>query len=244
MLLTSCAASRPQAAGAPPPWQEFHLEVGGKSREYYLVRPNSAKTPLPSLFFLHGLDGDLPDPELTSRHYRFLAKKANAHGFLAVFPRGLVGSFPTLPRSRAWAGDPARERENRDFLYALVEHLTVKFPLDRRRVVLGGFSNGAHLAAKELLENTAGPFTGFWIEAGGVLDERQRLSPRPEMAPVYISVSSDDWQNRGRAQDLRDRLRRAGWEAAGRLRFEEDGGGHALREAGFDAAWKFLNGIS
>ena len=242
LLIAGCAsASKPASvSGVVEPWKEYSLNVAGSRRTYELVWPNNARTPLPVLFFLHGLDSDLPNPDLTAQHYRFLAQKAHAAGFLAVFPRGLRGANPQLPGSLAWIGNPAKERANREFLLALLADLSKRYAVDRMRVVLGGFSNGGYLAGKELLEHPEGPFTGFWIEDAGTWGELPAFESREKRAPVYLSLATDDWLNYKKGKDLLARLLAKGWELGKTLKMNEHGGGTDLDRSGFETAWSFL----
>lgn len=168
------------------------------------------------------------------------AGKADALGFMAVFPRGLRGAYPALPGSLGWAGDPGAEEANRAFLVRLIEERAAHYAIDSRRSVLGGFANGAYLTARELADYPESPFTAFWRDAGGFSSDRSRVISRGHRAPVFIGVAKEDWTHYAPAARLREQLLRAGWEDGTNLRSLEHPGGHNLPGDGFEAMWAFL----
>lgn len=243
ILLLGCSATQPRSSilGVTEPWKEFHLDVAGQSRTYELVWPNNPSKPIPVLFFLHGLDSTLPSPERTAQDYRYLSERANATGFLAVFPRGARGSYPQLPDSLGWFGDAKKEAENRQFLLALLSDLSTRYAIDKNRVVLGGYANGGYLVARELIEHPDSPFTGFWVENGGVLGTQQPLD-RARKPPVYISLATDDWLHFKNATELVARLIANGWNVGRTLKVNKHTGDYSIDKDGFAGAWSFLVG--
>jgi polyhydroxybutyrate depolymerase len=87
---------------------------------------------LPALMFLHGYLGEaadiLADQSVTT--------PVRQLGFLLVAPDAVSG---------AWAHQGARTRlrDDRRFLHAVLADVGRQFPIDGRRIVLGGFSDGA-----------------------------------------------------------------------------------------------------
>jgi len=127
--------------------------VDGLERTYIVHVPATyrPKTPSPLVIMLHGGGG-------TARAAMWetgWAEKADKEGFLVVFPNAMArdpsrqSSFSSNPQlwndgsDRFYSGQKAQDDVG--FISALIDDLAAKFALDRRRVFLTGFSNGASM---------------------------------------------------------------------------------------------------
>jgi|SRR6185369_658574 len=213
---------------------EQFLQVRGIARAWLLVEPNGNARPAPAVVFLHGLD-DPSISEQTRRQYQFIAERARSLGFIAAFPRGLLGALPAQSASLGWV--PVAEDENEDFICKLADVLVCDHNADATRLVLAGFSNGALLVAKVLLKAT--PFTSFFLSAGGEL-ELAACPKTHRRPPVYVQIGLEDPYHLTPVRRMLDRLRSFGWFDGQTLLTVEHPGGHAFYEGDFDKAWKFL----
>ena len=124
------------------------LRLDDRDRQFIIVTPSGATAdePRPIVFFFHGAGGSAEQAAAT---YGW-AGKAKAERFFAVFPQGL-GVRPDEP-SR-FLRNPSIWRDERSgipgpvddvhFFSTLLDKLETVLPIDRRRVFVTGFSNGA-----------------------------------------------------------------------------------------------------
>lgn len=133
------------------------LVVGGRRRTYHVHAPprHDPQTPAPVVLVLHGSTMNGP----FMAWFSGLNAKADAAGFLAVYPNG---TGPGL--SYTWNGGNccgSAMRENVDdvaFVRALLDDLARVYRMDPGRVFATGISNGAVLAyrlASELSDRIA-----------------------------------------------------------------------------------------
>lgn len=103
---------------------------------YRVVMPPgpAANGKIGAVFFFHGYGGSAgevaSDPELTAMARRL--------GVALVAPDG-------LGRSWSFPGSPARNRDEFRFVAQVLEDVTTRFPVDPRRLMASGFSQGASL---------------------------------------------------------------------------------------------------
>lgn len=152
LLLASCFGV-PGAAWADGPCEPCRIAGGS----YHVAAPPgwNGHDPLRVLLFLHGWRGkgtDITgDPNI--------AGVANRLGFLLVAPDGESGSWGHV-------GSPHRVRDDVAFLLAVVADVQTRWPIDRRGVVAGGFSQGASMVW-DLACYAAPQFTAFIPFSGG-----------------------------------------------------------------------------
>ncbi|HUN51314.1 MAG TPA: PHB depolymerase family esterase [Candidatus Sulfotelmatobacter sp.] len=127
------------------------LTVGGMARSYALALPEQLSAPVPLVLVLHGAGGNGAGALV---HYRW-DEKARAAGFIAAAPDAMP-AFPELRTNfltnpRYWSdgsgrGPPAHGRiDDTAFLAALIEALAARYPVDRSRIYVTGFSSGASM---------------------------------------------------------------------------------------------------
>jgi dienelactone hydrolase len=119
--------------------------------ELFTFVPGSAAEPLPVLLALHGNQSSVPRHQ---QHWQGVAEK----GWLVALPQSSqVGGLDANRRlGFIWDDEPRTEREVCDHYAALQTTQAI----DRGRVVLGGFSRGAEMAARLALTGAI-PARGF-----------------------------------------------------------------------------------
>ena len=133
---------------------EYHggLRIDDRERQFIIETPTGATQdePRPIVFFFHGTGGTA---EQASAIYGW-KEKAKTERFFMVFPQALAlkpgspSSFrlnPAMWRDvRSGSSDPVDDVQ---FFSTLLGKLETVLPIDRRRVFVTGFSNGAAMAA-------------------------------------------------------------------------------------------------
>jgi poly(3-hydroxybutyrate) depolymerase len=213
-------------------WTKQTLFVDGMPRRWLFVKPTGAGRLVPAVVFLHGLD-DLNISDQTRGQYQCIAANARKLGFIAALPRGSVGALPAQPASVGWG--PVAEDENVRFIRQLAGTLVHDHDADPARLILAGFSNGAFLAAKELLRDT--PFTAFFLSAGGEPAACAISGRRPQ---AYIEIGTEDAHQLPLVRRLLEHLRSSGWIEGQTLQTVEHPGGHMLYATDFANIWSFL----
>jgi polyhydroxybutyrate depolymerase len=124
------------------------MPLDDHDRRFIIVTPDGASLdhPAPIVFFFHGAGGSA---EQAARTYGWV-EKAKAEHFFVVFPDGLgvrpdePGSFLLNPRIwRDERGTIPGIVQDVDFFSSLLDKLEAVLPIDKRRVYVTGFSNGA-----------------------------------------------------------------------------------------------------
>lgn len=130
------------------------LTVAGLERTYIVHVPPSydSRRPLPLVVMLHG-GGGTAKAAIWETGW---TEKADRAGFLAVFPNAMSrdpsrrSSFATNPQlwndgsDRFYPGQKAPD--DISFITALLDDLSTRFVVDKRRVFVTGFSNGASMS--------------------------------------------------------------------------------------------------
>lgn len=127
----------------------------------------SAPKPYPVLFVLHGSNSNAAD------HINYW-HPASRHGWLVA---ALESSYVSGIDTCDWKDD---EQTARDIQYHLNE-LSQEYALDRKRVVIGGFSRGGQMAAKVVLSGA--------VEARGFIGVAAAISGDAEpWRPLIVSA--------------------------------------------------------
>lgn len=137
------AAALVLAAAAPASAsEEFHLTHDGADRAYHVYIPASytGDSPVPLVVALHGRGSSGTRMEnLTG-----LDSRADASGFIVVYPDGLNGAWDYvygLPGYQPGPNDAA-------FLLELVDTLTDGYDIDPHRIYVTGLSNGGFMTQR------------------------------------------------------------------------------------------------
>ena len=169
--------------------REGELEDQGWTRTYRLHVPPGPHGPLPLLVVLHGGGGSGAQIEEVSG----FSGIADREGFVVVYPDGIAGAPHGF--ARAWnSGDCCGVGhllgvDDVRFLRALVVDIERRIPIDRDRVFVAGWSNGAalaYLAGMRLADLVAGigPYAAS-MRARGPLEAPRFDAPVPT-PPVSV----------------------------------------------------------
>ena len=206
-------------------------------RSYYLFAPKSLSEsqPMPLYVFLMGFD-HLENPSKNTRNNYFkIARAAEENNFLAVFPRGMPGSFPEIPGARAWY--PEYFQENQRFLASLTAWLCTKLPVNEKHIVMMGFSNGGYFGSIDALTNAKSPFTGFWLDGGSY---PYAFNKQVEKKPIFISCGENDYENRPHVEKFREFIQENGWSEGVNLETFMHKSGHAFNNQSLTEGLKFF----
>jgi polyhydroxybutyrate depolymerase len=155
-FLLGCFSSSPGASPSVTDFNKFlspgehngTLRLDNRERQFIIITPAGATAdePRPVVFFFHGAGGSAAQAAAT---YGWVGK-AKTERFFVVFPQGL-GARPDAPTS--FLRNPGIWRDERSgisgpvddvhFFSTLLDKLETVLPIDRRRVFVTGFSNGA-----------------------------------------------------------------------------------------------------
>src|SRR5262249_29973353 len=148
---------------------ERTLEVGGTTRSYVLDVPEELRPGEPAalLFDFHGI-GHSGAGLWNVSGFRALAPRGR---FVTVYPEGLRVEFKRGDRVFAGAGWEIRmltPNRDVDFTLAVLDQLEREYCIDRARVFVTGFSNGAyfsHVLACTHADRFAAiaPVSGGWL---------------------------------------------------------------------------------
>ncbi|PTX54375.1 polyhydroxybutyrate depolymerase [Litoreibacter ponti] len=163
-LAASVAMSLPVVAQEPAPCgAEVPCPVGARS--YHLLPPDDwdGVTPLPVLLHFHGW----------GRQGTLIVKHSRIAG--ATRPRGVLLLAPN-GRGKTW--DFWRpESPDSDFADAVLEDAATRFPIDRDRVFVSGYSYGSAMAWRYACENGAG--VRALLAVSGTLDQSEICETAP-----------------------------------------------------------------
>jgi polyhydroxybutyrate depolymerase len=164
------------------------IEVGGRTREYRIIVPASAKAPAPLVLNLHGRKGTAEEQEPR------LAPQAEREGFVLVSPQGVERSW------NAGVGfGPAHEQGIDDvaFIRAVVDDASRVTSIDRARVYAAGLSNGARMVHRLACE-ASDVFSAIASVAGPIADRNEETGERaftckpPRAVPVMMIHGTSD----------------------------------------------------
>jgi polyhydroxybutyrate depolymerase len=176
------------------------VELDGIGRRYlvYVPRDHAARPPV--VFMFHGSSGT-GQQFLRTSGWR---EQADREGLIAVFPTGLryrvleSGRRVTKWNDYSLAGEVDLEElppgypagspmpaNDVGFVDLMLRDLGAGLPIERRRVYMSGFSNGANFAARVAADRAEHVAAAAY--SGGGLTEA-----RPRSAPTYVTVGTRD----------------------------------------------------
>ncbi len=197
LLAPPAVAQDPARCGQLEPCR---LEGGG---EYRVVPPTDwdGRTPIGIFVFFHGHRASAA--EMVA--YRDLVSAVHRLGFLLVAPQGLDDSWSTT-------GSPGEgRRDEMRFVSGLLDDLERRIPVDRRRIVGSGFSQGASVVW-EIACRGDGRFRAFLPIAGvwwRPMPTACSAPPRPMlhihgMADPVMPMEGRSLRERWRQGDVRE----------------------------------------
>jgi polyhydroxybutyrate depolymerase len=179
-LLTILAVARPLESGSHP----RTLEVDGRTRTYlvHVPRGHDGSKALPVVLALPGATSSAEAME----RFCGLSEKADAAGFLVVYPEGVGKTF----NAGNCCGQAARLKvDDVAFIRAVLDDLPKVARIDSRRVYATGMSNGAIMCyrlASELSERIA----AIAPVAGPMGTEK--CTPKRPVSVLHFHGSADD----------------------------------------------------
>jgi polyhydroxybutyrate depolymerase len=175
----AAAVLAPLAAAACGPEEPCRLRDGGE----YRVKPPpgwDGKAPIGALVFVHGHRSSAAE----MIGYGELVEAAHKLGFLLVAPQGLADSWST-------PGSPGDGRRDEiAFIGTVLDDLQARLPIDPRRIVASGFSQGAAVVW-EIACKGDGRFTAFLPVAGVWWRPMPTECPAPKRPLLHIHGTAD-----------------------------------------------------
>jgi polyhydroxybutyrate depolymerase len=133
LVLIGAHAARFYAVNGPTD----RLVSGGEPREYVLHVPAGLPSrPMPLVISLHGA-------ALWGAAQRDISRwnaVADREGFVVAYPSGAGRAAPRI--WRAGTGDASETSRDVRFIADMIDSVASRYPIDRRRVYVNGFSNG------------------------------------------------------------------------------------------------------
>ncbi|KZL25216.1 alpha/beta hydrolase family esterase [Pseudovibrio sp. WM33] len=229
-----------------------------ESGEYYVALPDSPADDeqIGAIIYLHGWKGKA-DRAIQNKALRNLA---NELGVALIVPQGIGGSW-------SFPGSPSQDRDEFKFFDEMLSDVSDRFPIDRKKILLSGFSMGGSMVwnlACYKGENYAGfaPIAGaFWdpipatcpspltyfYHTHGVEDKTVPMVGRAiganwHQADVFDSL--DVWKRQAGLYDTKPTSISAGelqcdvWSAKGeKLELCLHDGGHSMKANWIRRAW-------
>ncbi len=180
----------------------------------YTAHVPAGEGPFPTIVFLHGWGASAHDLlPLAPLFHRGEALVLCPQGRVEVpVGQGLVG-YGWFPISDGGAFDPAGFAKGAELVRGFIDQALGLFPIERRKLVVIGFSQGGVMAYDLVLRDPA-RFAGLaalssWLPPS--LSDQVSRQPEFETLPVMIMHgTSDDMVPVQRAQESRDALRALG----------------------------------
>ena len=162
-------------------------QVDGRLRDILILRPTVPTTPegelqpaLLLLEYLHGTPVDMAD--LTEA-----ATLVRDHGITVLLPSSSNGRWNF--GSAAFAG----VIDDVSFLDQVIDDALRRFPIDPRRIYMGGYSNGAQMTQRYICDRTGRIAAGAVI--AGSIHNADRRRCRPSLpTPMLVIHGTDDGQ--------------------------------------------------
>ncbi|NND79773.1 MAG: prolyl oligopeptidase family serine peptidase [Maribacter sp.] len=137
--------------------QRINIEGHERTFDIYLPKRRSGK-PMPLVLLLHGHGGDadtMTGENKRTAPYKAWLSIAEREGWIVLVPDGEIGP----DKYRGW-NDCRRDATSNPstddvkFLNVLVDSVSRKYPVDKKRIYAHGTSNGGHMAYRLALEST------------------------------------------------------------------------------------------
>lgn len=164
-----------------------------------------AATPAPLVLAFHGGGGDMN--YMAKDKYYGLISKAEAEGFIVVFPNGYSklksGKFATWNAGTCCASARDQNVDDVGFVKKIIGNVTGELNVDRNRIYAAGMSNGGMMAYRLACE-MANTFKGIASVAG--TDNTTSCIPKAPISILHIHARNDDHvlYNGGAGKTFRD----------------------------------------
>jgi polyhydroxybutyrate depolymerase len=217
LLVVSCNKEENPAPQAFKPaadaltWQkgrnDYNLQLGGHLRNFVVHVPEryDASKVTSLVLMLHGSSGD------GDRFYKISGwkEKADAEGFIAVFPTGL--EYPILENNgkpgTKWSSDGLEKDvvpgtpiiDDVPFIRELVARCLSTFHIHPKSVYISGFSNGGAFVRSRVLPEMNDVFAAAATGGGFGLPAKKEVKNNVFM-PLYCIIGTDDEKIKEAAQ--------------------------------------------
>jgi polyhydroxybutyrate depolymerase len=143
---------------------------GTQNRPYRIVLPDTQKViaSYPVIIYLHGYTSSSAAVE----KFMGLTGAAKAKGFISIFPEGTIDAWGAT----FWNATPAccnffdSTVNDSDYLRNLIDEISAKYPIDKRRIYLAGHSNGGFMAHRMACEHSD-QIAGIVSVAGAIFND-------------------------------------------------------------------------
>lgn len=160
--------------------RDLELMVDAVTRTYRLVLPHDLPASAPIVFAFHG-KGDSPESMAT---YSQLDRLADDERFILIYPEGMNGDWEISSRE-----DSDKLNQDIDYFDKLLDYISDKHSVDRNRVYVVGFSNGASFA--RLLSYARPEKIAAVVAHSG--PHNPNLSPPSNAPPLMMLVGEEDF---------------------------------------------------
>ena len=191
-FLASCTSQTPEGTPTPesiPAVDEMRtLDHDGRERTYLLHVPDGLheNEPVPLVFAFHGGGGNGSGMNSLTK----FDKLANREGFIAVFPDG-VGNSWNDGRQNLASEAYLLNVDDVGFVDAMIETISLEFPVDRKRIYATGISNGA-IFSHFLAAQRASTFAAIAPVVGGLaIPFNEHFNPDDTVSVLIIQGTAD-----------------------------------------------------
>ncbi len=152
-----------------------------ESGEYYIALPDSTAgdEQTGAIIYLHGWKGKA-DRAIKNKALRNLA---NELGVALIVPQGISGSW-------SYPGSPSQDRDEFRFFDEMLSDVSNRFPVDRKKILLSGFSMGGSMVWN-LACYKGEDYAGFAPIAGAFWDPIPATCPSP-LTNLYHTHGVED----------------------------------------------------
>lgn len=152
-----------------------------ESGEYYVALPDSPADDeqIGAIIYLHGWKGKA-DRAIQNKALRNLA---NELGVALIVPQGIGGSW-------SYPGSPSQDRDEFKFFDEMLKDVSDRFPIDREKILLSGFSMGGSMVWN-LACYKGENYAGFAPIAGAFWDPIPAACPSP-LTNLYHTHGVED----------------------------------------------------
>lgn len=160
----------------------------GRQRSYLIHVPQRLADPAPVLFAIHGGGGAARGMAgLVKGRLNDLAEEDN---FLLVYPEGIGGGWND-GRDNPVSKAIEEKIDDVGFMVALIDNLSVSYPIDRSRVYAAGISNGGMMALR-LACDAADRFAAVAaVTANMPADLVENCNPKRPISTMIINGTED-----------------------------------------------------
>jgi len=126
----------------PAESQEFRINVGGRSRQYFLHRSFSLPADAPLVFVLHGYSGSAA----SMKNWSGMNKIAEDNGFAVCYPQGINDDWNNSFWNVGYEFHNNETVDDVEFITTLAQYLQNTYNLSTENTFCTGMSNGGDMS--------------------------------------------------------------------------------------------------